>query len=184
MALHAAFGFDWLASRPLLSDPTFIGGFGYVRIKLADWVPAFAALMPLLVLLSIVTISGVTQLMSKLWRGQGPFEQMVSVLAFATLVPSMVIEATSEWLFGVPMCFLTGCTNWWVAATQGEFGPLVSKVWSLYIIGIYITFQYVWAIVLGGIAIRRIQKIPIWATVLTMLIAFAISMFINSIFVR
>lgn len=184
MALHAAFGLDWLVTRPSLSDPIFIGGLGYLRIGLADWIPFYATVLPLVVLLKLVIISGVAQLMSKLWHGQGTFEQMVSALAFATLVPSMVIEATSEWLFGVPMCLLTGYTNCWVAAMQGEFGSVVSRVWGLYVIGVYITFQYAWAIALGSMAIRRIQRIPVWTVILTMLIAFAISMFLESTFVR
>jgi len=184
MALHAAFGLDWLGTRPMLSDPTFVGGFGHLRIGLAHWVPVFAALVPLLSLLNLVIVPGVAQLMSKLWHGQGAFEQMVNALAFATVVPNLVIAATSEWLFTVPMNLLSGHKYWWVTAMQGGFGPTVGAIWNFYVIGVYVIFQYVWAIALGGIAIRRIQRIPMWAATLTMLVSFAVYMVISSTFVR
>jgi len=68
MALHAALGLDWLGTRPMLADPTFVGGFGHLRIGLAHWVPVFAGLMPLLTLLNLVLIPGMAQLMSRLWH--------------------------------------------------------------------------------------------------------------------
>ena len=184
MALHAAFGLDWLGTRPILSDPTFVGGFGHLRIGLARWVLVFAALMPLLTLFGLVVMPGVAQLMSKLWGGQGTFEQMVNVLAFATLVPNLVIAGTSEWLFSVPMDLLSGHRHWWVEAMQGEFGPTIGAVWNFYVIGVYAVFQYVWSIALGSLAIRRIQRIPMWAAILTMLVSFAASMVIVTTFVR
>jgi len=67
MALHAALGLDWLGTRPHLAEPTFVGAFGYLRIGLADWVPIFAALMPLFFLLNLVIMPGIAQLMSKIW---------------------------------------------------------------------------------------------------------------------
>jgi len=184
IALHAAFGLDWLGTRPMLSDPTFVAGFGHLRIGLANWVPVFAALMPLLVLLGLVIIPGVVQLMSKRWQGQGTFEQMFNAMAFAIIVPNMVIGATSEWLFSVPMDLIYGHPYWWNAAMQGEFGPVIGRMWNLYVFGIYIGFQYGWQIFLGSTAIRRIQKIPAWAAVLIMFVAFAVSMFVESVFVR
>lgn len=184
MALHFAFGLDWLGTRLILDNPTFISGFGHWRIGLTSWVPVFAALMPLLVLLSLVIIPGIVQLMSKLWRGQGRFEQTVNAMAFAIIVPGMVIGATSEWLFSVPADLISGHPYWWTAAMQGEFGNTVSVVWNFYVLGIYVTAQYGWQIILGSIAIRRIHKIPRWASALTMIVAFGIMMFVNSIFVR
>ena len=184
MALHAAFGLDWLGTRPILSDPTYVGGFGHLRIGLAHWVPVFAALMPLLTLFSLVIMPGVAQLMSRLWRGQGIFEQMVNVLAFAILVPNLVIATTSEWLFSVPIDLLSGHRYWWVDAMQGEFGPTIGGIWNLYVIGVYAIFQYVWSIALGSLAIRCTQRIPMWAAILTMLVSFAASMIIVTTFVR
>ena len=184
IALHSAFGLDWLGTRPILANPTFIAGFGHWRIELTNWVPIFAALMPLLVLLSLVIIPGVVQLMSKLWQGQGTFEQTVNGIDFATIVPVIVVGATSEWVFGVPADLLSGHPYWWNAAMQGEFGEAISAVWNFYVIGIYVTFQYGWQIVLGSIAIRRIHRIPVWAAILSMVVAFGIMMFIDSIFVR
>lgn len=184
MTLHAVFGLDWLGTRPYLSEPTFVGGFGYLRIGLANWVPIFAALLPLFFVLNLVIMPGVAQLMSKLWKGQGSFEQMVNAMAFAGAVPSIVIGAASEWLFGVPVDLLSGHGYWWTAAMHGEFGPTLGAIWNFYVVGVYSTFQYGWIVALGGIAIWRIQRIPAWAAALTSLVAFAIYMFLASVFVR
>jgi hypothetical protein len=184
MALHALFGLDWLGTRPDLAEPTFVGGFGYVRVGLANWVPIFAALMPLFFVLNLVIMPGVAQLMSKLWHGNGTYEQMVNTIAFSAAVPSVVIGAASEWLFGVPIDLLSGHGYWWTAAMHGEFGPAVAAIWNFYVIGVYTTLQYGWIIALGAIAIRRIQRIPVWAAILTSLVGVAIYMFIASVFVR
>jgi len=82
------------------------------------------------------------------------------------------------------MNLLSGHKYWWVTAMQGGFGPTVGAIWNFYVIGVYVIFQYVWAIALGGIAIRRIQRIPMWAATLTMLVSFAVYMVISSTFVR
>jgi hypothetical protein len=39
-------------------------------------------------------------------------------------------------------------------------------------------------IVLGTLAIHRVQRIPLWAATLTMLAAFMVYFFISSLFVR
>ncbi|NIN69716.1 MAG: hypothetical protein GTO63_34540 [Anaerolineae bacterium] len=184
MALHALFGLDWLGTRPDLAEPTFVGGFGYVRVGLANWVPIFAALMPLFFVLNLVIMPGIAQLMSKLWHGKGTYEQMVNTIAFAAAVPSVVIGAASEWLFGVPIDLLSGHGYWWTAAMHGEFGPAVAAIWNFYVIGVYSALQYGWIIALGAIAIRRIQRIPVWAAILTSLVGFAVHMLIASVFVR
>jgi hypothetical protein len=185
MALHALFGLDWwLGTRPELAEPTFVGGFGYVRVALANWVPIFAALMPLFFVLNLVIMPGVAQLMSKLWHGKGTYEQMVNTIAFAAVVPSVVIGAASEWLFGVPVDLLSGHGYWWTAAMHGEFGPTVAAIWNFYVIGVYTTLRFGWIIALVAIAIRRIQRIPVWAAVLTSLVGFSVPMFIASVFVR
>jgi hypothetical protein len=184
IALHAALGLDWLGTRPMLTDPTYVGGFGHLRIDLAPWVPVFAALLPLLGLFNLVLVPGVAQLMSRLWNGQGSFEQMVAVLTFATGVPGLSIGAASEWVFSAPMSLLSGHDYWWVAAMEGEFGPVVGTVWNAYVIGIYATLQYTWAIALGSLAIRRVQRIPLWAAIVTMLVSFAMWMVVVTTFVR
>jgi hypothetical protein len=184
VALHAVFGADWLGTRPWLDDPTFVGGFGQWHVSLDQWVPIFVALMPLLSLFNLVLNAGVAQLMSKLWGGRGTFEQMVSSLTFAAVVPNIVVGGVSEWLFSVPMGLITGHPYWWNAAMEGEFGPVVGAVWNVYVLGIYIGFQWVWIITLGTIAIRRVQRIPTWAAVLTMVVAFAVTMFLSTVFVR
>jgi len=50
------------------------------------------------------------------------FEQLVTPLAFATVVPAITIGATSEWLFGVPINLISGHLYWWVAEMSGELG--------------------------------------------------------------
>jgi hypothetical protein len=184
IVLHAAFGLDWLGTRPMLTDPTYVGGFGHLRMTLEHWVPVFAALLPLLGLFNLVIVPGIAQLMSRLWDGRGSFEQMVTVLTFATGVPALTIGATSEWLFSAPMSLLSGHDYWWVAAMAGEFGPVVGTVWNAYVIGIYATLQYAWAMALGSLAIRRVQKVPLWAAVVTMLVSFGTWMVIVTTFVR
>jgi hypothetical protein len=184
VTLHAVFGLDWLGTKPLLADPTFVGGFGYWRVRVADWLPTFVILMPFLALLGLVINAGVAHLMSKLWKGHGTFEQMVNTLAFASMIPNIIIAGVSEWAFGVPIDLITGQPYWWTAAMQGKLGPVVGTVWNVYVFGVYLGFQWVWTIALGSIAIRRVQRIPFWAAVLTMLTTFAISMFVSSVFVR
>jgi hypothetical protein len=90
----------------------------------------------------------------------------------------------SIWVFSVPMDLITGHPYWWNATMQGEFGPVVGAAWNFYVLGVYIGLQWVWIIALGSIAIRRIQHIPTWAAILTMLMAFTVSMFLSSVFVR
>lgn len=176
MLLHAAFGLDWLGTRPNLSDPTYIGGFGYVQLGLEHWVPIFAALLPLLSLLGLVVVPGLMQLLSRLWNGQGTFEQMVVAWAFASVAPGLIIGATSEWLFGVPVNLLTGHDYWWAAAMGGELGPLVGVVWNVYGIGVYSVLQYGWMLTLGVVALRRIQRIPLLVAVAIMLFSLVVWM--------
>lgn len=51
-------------------------------------------------------------------------------------------------------------------------------------IGVYAVLQYVWAIALGALAIRRVQRIPLWGAVLTMLVSFVSWMGIVTTVVR
>lgn len=184
VGLHTIFGLDWLGTRPILTDPTFIAGFGHWRIDLDAWVPVFVALMPFLALLNLVFYPGLAHLTSKLWGGQGTFEQMINTFTFALVVPNIVIAGVSEWLFGVPVALITGHPYWWTAAMQGELGSIVGIVWNTYVFGIYLGAQWIWTIVLGVLAIRRVERIPLWASILTMLLIFALSIFLSSVFVR
>mgnify|MGYP005839879191 CR=1 FL=1 len=184
IALHAALGLDWLGTRGILADPTLVGLFGHLRVDLAGFVPVFAALMPFLAFFGLAFYAGATQVVGRLWGGRGTFEQLVTPLAFATAVPNLVIGATSEWLFGVPIDLLTGQPYWWVSAMYGKLGPAAAAVWNIYVFGVYLAGQYLWIIALGSLAIRRIQRIPWWSAILTMLIVFASVFFIESFFVR
>ena len=82
------------------------------------------------------------------------------------------------------MDLLSGHDAWWVAAMHGQFGPLVSTLWNAYVIGVYIGVQWAWTIVLGTIAIRRVQRIPAGAATLIMVVAFSLWQFVLSAFVR
>lgn len=182
IALHAIFGFDWLGTRGILADPTLVGGFGHWRVNLAEYLPVIVILMPVMALLGLCVTCGMAQLMSKIWRGQGTFEQMVNTLSLAA-VPAVVIATVTEWIFGVPIALLTGERYWWVDAMAGKFG-VVSIVWNIYFWGVYLTLQYVATITLGSIAIRRVQKIPAWAAVITMMATFVFAMFLESFIIR
>lgn len=184
VALFTAFGFDWLGTKPILTDPIFVAGFGYWRVARAAFVPVFVALLPLLALWKLLLATGTALLISKLWHGRGSFEQLITPLAFAMVVPAMMISATSEWLFGVPVNLISGHPYWWTAAMSGELGPTVGVIWNLYVFGVYFGLNWVWQIALGSLAIRRVQQIPERAALVTMLVTFAFSMFFESVFVR
>jgi hypothetical protein len=182
MLLFAAFGFDWLGTRPMLPDPTYVGWFGYLRVSADQWVPVFAALMPVLALYGLTIAPAVAQLMSKLWGGQGTFEQMVNVLVFAT-VPSLVIGWLSEWLTGVSLNLLTGAEYFYAAAMHGAYGTAVARLWTGYALAVY-TIPWVWGIALGIVGIRRVQRIPWPAATVTMLVAYGLHLFVEASFVR
>ncbi len=183
IALNAMFGFDWLGTRGILADPTMVGGFGHWRVNLADYLPVCVILMPVVSLLGLFVTCSMAHLMSKIWGGQGTFEQMVNTLTFAGAVPGIVIGAATEWIFGVPIALLTGERYWWTDAMAGKFG-VVSVVWNIYFWGVYLTLQYGAIIALGSIALRQIQKIPTWAAVVTMTTTFVAMMFLSSFIVR
>jgi hypothetical protein len=182
IALNAIFGYDWLGTRGILTDPTLVGGFGHWRVNLSEYLPVLVILMPIMALMGLCVTCGIAQLMSKIWRGQGTFEQMVNALSFAA-VPAVVIATVTEWIFGVPIALLTGERYWWTDAMAGKFG-IVSIIWNIYFWGVYITLQYVATLTLGSMAIRRIQKIPAWAAVVTMVTAFVFTMFLDSFIIR
>ncbi len=180
--LFKAFGYDWLGSKPLLADPTYVGGFGYVRVSAGDWLPVFVILSPLIAVYGLVVVPGVAHLLARLWGGRATFEQMVNVLALAT-VPSVVIATLSEWLTGVPLNLLAGTPYFYGAAMRGEFGPTMALVWTIYASAIY-AVPWVWGIALGIIGIRRVERVPWSAAVVCMTAGFALNMLIATTFVR
>jgi hypothetical protein len=184
MALHAVAGLDWLGTRGLLTDPTLVVGFGQVPLRLAGYVPLLAALLPLLTLFAVAATAGLAQLLCKPWRGQGTFEQMVTTLSFASAVPGILIGATTEWIFGVPIDLLTGHDYWWTAAMAGELGPGVGLAWNLYMFGVYLGVQYAWQAALVCLALRRVQKVPVWAAVVLGLGIYLVTMLFWSVFIR
>jgi len=168
-------GGDWLGTRRELPDPTYVGFFGRLPVGLENWVPIFfIALVPILSLLGLAVVPGMAHLLSKLWRGQGTFEGSVNTLGFALGVPAIVIHSVTELLFTVPANLISGHSYWWTAAMNGEFGPVMAALWNFHVIGIYSIACDLWIIVLGTIAIRRVQGIPWWAATLISLFGYII----------
>jgi hypothetical protein len=155
-------GSDWLGTRLELSDPTYVGFFGRLPVGLENWVPIWFTLAPILSLLGLAAVPGLAHVLSKLWRGRGTFEGTVNALIFAS-VPAILIGSGSELLFTVPANLISGQPYWWAAAMNGEFGQVVAAIWSFYVIGIYSITTDILTVVLGTIAIRRVQGIPWWA---------------------
>jgi Yip1 domain len=180
--LFAAFGFDYLGSRPLLSDPTFVGGMGYLRISPDQFRLLFPGFIMLTALYGLLVPTATAQLLSKLWHGRGTFEQMVNILVFAT-TPSLVIAWLSEWLTGVPLNLLTGSAYFYGDAMQGKFRPAVASLWTAYSIAIYVV-PWTWSFVLGVIGIHRVQRVPYWAATVIHFCGFGLNMLLISTFIR
>lgn len=176
LLLFAVFGYDWLGTRRELSDPTYVGFFGQLRVGTAYYVPISNWLIsPLLGLLGLAVMPGLAQVLSKLWHGQGTFEQMVNTLVYAQ-APSILVRSVINdmVLGGTPANFLAGHPYAFTAAMNGEFGPAMATLWWVYMLGIYIAGVDLWIIVLGTLAIRRIQRIPWWAAGLIMLFVYGL----------
>jgi hypothetical protein len=172
--IFVVFGQDWLGTRRELPNPTFVGFFGRLPVGIEHYVPIFFFVIgPLLALLGPVVIPGLAHVLSKLWRGQGTFEQMVNTLGYAQ-VPSFLIQLclTDILIGGVPANLLTKHPYAFTAAMNGEFGSLWVTLSWLYMFGIYIFGTGLWIIILGTIAICRVQRIPWWAAAFIMLFSY------------
>lgn len=180
------FSSDWLGTRRELLDPTYVGFFGRLQVGLENWVPIFfIALVPILSLLGLVTVPGLAHVLSKLWGGQGTFEGSINSLSFALGVPAILIRSLSDLLFTVPANLISGHPYWWMAAMNGEYGPVVAALWNFYVIGIYSIANDLWVVILGTIALRRVQGIPRWSAALISLFSYIIWMYgIIATFVR
>lgn len=179
LVLFTAFGYDWLGTRRELSDPTFVGFFGRMPIKVEDYLPVFFfVMMPLLVLLAPVIVPGLAQVLSKIWRGRGTFEQMVNTLGFAQAPAALFAVFVNDMILGgVPTNLITGHPYAFTAAMNGEFGAMWSTIVWAYMFGIYIFGMGLWTIILGTIAIRRIQHIPGWAAALIMTFSYILGFY-------
>jgi hypothetical protein len=176
LALFTLLGQDWLGTRRELTDPTYVGFFGYLPVGSEHYVWIFFLLIaPLFALLGLVVVPGLAHVLSKLWHGQGSFEAMVNTLAFAQ-VPSLLIQSflNDMLLAGLPLNLLTGHPYAFTAALYGEFGPFWSTLTWTYMIAIYILGTGVWIVALGTLAIRRVQRIPTWSAALIMLFAYLV----------
>ncbi len=168
-------GGDWLGTRRELPDPTYVGFYGRLPVGADHWVPIWFTLFPILSLLGLAAAPGLAHVLSKLWSGRGTFEGTVNALTLAS-VPAILIGQGSELLFTVPANLISGHPYWWAAAMNGEFGPVVDAIWSFYTIGIYAITSDLLTVVLGTIALRRLQGIPWWAAAL-------ISLFVHVLWV-
>lgn len=177
-------GGDWLGTRRELPDPTYLFFYGRVPVRLEHWVLIWFMIFPILSLLGLAAVPGLAHILSKLWRGKGTFEGTVNALTFAS-VPAILIGSGSELLFTVPANLISGHPYWWAAAMNGEFGPVVAAVWSFYTIVIYTIACGLLTIVLGAVAIRRVQGIPWWAAALISLFGHVVWVYgIMATFVR
>lgn len=174
LLLFTIFGYDWLGTRRELPDPTYVGFFGRLPVGTEHYVSIFFIVIgPLLGLLELVVVPGLAHVLSKLWRGQGNFEQMVNTLVFAQ-VPSLLIQSllNDMVLAGIPANLLSGHPYAFTAAMNGEFGVVWSTLTWIYMIGIYILGTGIWVVALGTIAIHRVQRIPYWAAAVIMLFTY------------
>jgi hypothetical protein len=177
-------GSDWLGTRRELPDPTYVGFFGRLPVGIEQWVPIWFTIFPILSLLGLAAGPGLAHILSKLWQGKGTFEGTVNALTLAS-APAILITAGSELLFTVPANLVSGNPYWWVAAMNGEYGPIVSAVWNFYVIGIYSITSDLLTIILGTIAIRCVQSIPWWASALISLFGHVVWVYgIMATFVR
>jgi len=174
LLLFSVFGYDWLGTRRELTDPTFVGFFGRMPIGLEDYLPVFFYVMiPLLILLGPVIVPGLAQLLSKLWRGQGTFEQMINTLGFAQAPAALYAVLLNDMMLaGVPANLIANHPYAFTAAMNGEFGALWSTIAWTYMFGVYIFGAGLWTVILGAIAIQRVQRIPWWAAALIMLFSY------------
>ena len=179
LLLFTVFDYDWLGTRRELPDPTFVGFFGRMSVKVEDYVPAFFfVMMPLLALLEPVIVPGLAQVLSKLWRGQGTFEQMVNTLGFAQAPAALFAVLVNDMILGgVPTNLIAGHPYAFTAAMNGEFGALWSTIVWAYMFGIYMFGMGVWTITLGTIAIQRVQRIPWWAAALIMTFSYILGFY-------
>jgi hypothetical protein len=100
-------------------------------------------------------------------------------------LPTILICSLNDLLFTVPANLISGHPYWYTAAMNGEFGPVVAAVWNFYVIGIYTIAHDLWCIVLGAIAIRRVQGIPWWTAALISPFAYVLWVYgITATFVR
>jgi len=177
--LFTAFGYDWLGTRRELSDPTFVGFFGRISIRVEDYVPVFFfVMMPLMILLGPVIVPGLAQMLSKIWHGQGTFEQMVNTLGFAQAPAALFAVLINDMILGgVPTNLIAGHPYAFTAAMNGEFGAVWSTLIWAYMFGIYIFGMGVWTIVLGTMAIHRAQRIPWWAAALVMTFSYILGFY-------
>lgn len=182
--LTVLFGSDWLGTRRELPDPTYVGFFGRLPVGQEQWVPIWFTIFPILSLLGLAAVPGLSHILCKLWHGRGTYEGTLNVLAFAS-VPAILIGSGSELLFTVPANLISGHPYWWAAAMNGEFGPAVAAIWNFYVIGIYSITSDFLTITLGTIAIQRVQDIPWWAAALISLFGHVVWVYgIMATFVR
>jgi len=174
-----------IGTEVMLPEIVFIGGIGYLVLDqetyLAGWGFAF-----ILIILPVMWIlaAGIAQLFSYIWKGKGSFESGLMTLSFAIFVPWVLIQSTSEIIFGVPINLLMGTKFSWAEAMIGQFGSRVALIWYTFVYGIYSTLTYAWSITLLAIAVRRTHDLSWPKSIITAIVAFFAVVFLFSIFVR
>jgi hypothetical protein len=167
VALFSAFGFDWLGTKPILADPTFVAGFGHWRVTRAEFVPVFVALMPLLGLWGLLLTTGTALLIGKLWGGQGTFEQLVTTgICHSYRHHDRRRQRMALWCSDQSD---QRAFHRWVAAMSGEWGRPRHDP-NRTCLGVF-RRQWAWQIARQS-AIRRVRRSG-WAAVVMMLVTFA-----------
>lgn len=168
--IYTALGYDWLGTRRELPDPTYVGFFGRMPVSAEHFTTVFFLIIfPLLGVLGPVVIPGLAQVFSKLWRGQGTFEQMVNTIGFAQAPAALFMVILNDMILaGFVANLIVGHPYAFTAAMNGEFGALWSTIVWVYVIGVYSIGMSLWIVILGTIAIQRVQRIPWWAAAIIM----------------
>jgi len=65
-----------------------------------------------------------------------------------------------------------------------ELGPRLGLAWNLYVFWVYLGVQYAWQAALLCLALRRVQKVPVWAAVPLGLATYLLTMLFWSVFIR
>lgn len=174
-----------IGSEPMLADPTFVGGFGYLRLSAEAYRRGWATVFVAVMLPTMwIAAGGFAYVLSRLWGGKGSFEANLNTIGFAIFVPWLVIQSTSEIIFGIPFNLMFDTAFWWVEAMMGVYGPTVALVWNIFVIGIYSTLTYLWSILLAAAAVRKTNGVSTPAALLTAVISFGLAVFLFSLVVR
>jgi hypothetical protein len=116
------------------------------------------------------------RLASKEFGGNRSFRENLNVLGFAYFVPLYFFVVFDFFLIGPAY-------SWNLAAARGMYGTEVQRFAS--VLGfLYIGIPFTWSPILTGIAIRSIEKFPLWKTLVVTLLAIIPPNALFTVFIR